>query len=70
MSGFPSAAFCGFLTFCHEVCRSKEKEGESTFLSTKRDGGGGHGSRENRLLREEEIMNPLASKEQIKMRTK
>lgn len=38
MDGFPSA-FHGFLTFRHEVCRSKKEEGEPTFLSTKRDGG-------------------------------
>lgn len=40
-SSFPFTASHGVLTFCHEVCRSKEEEGESAFLSTKRDSGGG-----------------------------
>lgn len=28
-------------TFCHEVCRSEEEKGQSTFLTTRGDGGGG-----------------------------
>lgn len=40
MGALPSTAFHGFLAFGHEVYRSEEEEDESTFLSTKRDGGG------------------------------
>ena len=29
------------LTFCHEVCRLEEEKGESTFLTTRGEGGGG-----------------------------
>lgn len=43
MSRFPSTASHAFLTFCHEVCRSKEEEEEFTFLCARRDGGGEHG---------------------------
>lgn len=38
VDGLPFTASHGFLTFCHEVCRSKEEEGESTFLCTRSDG--------------------------------
>lgn len=41
MGVFPSTASHSFLTSCPEVCSSEEEEGESTFLCTNRDGGGG-----------------------------
>lgn len=37
---FSSTASHGSLTFRYEICRSEEEEGESTFLSTNRDGSG------------------------------
>ena len=40
-SSFPFIASHGILTFYHEVCRLKEEEDESTFLSPERGSGSG-----------------------------
>lgn len=70
MGVFLSTASHGFLTFCHEVCKSEEEEGESTFLSTKRDGHGGAGVKGERTTKIRKDHESQGSKKQCRIKGK